>query len=67
MEAVEKAINQETHKEKWQLTLERLYGSSKDTSKKPFTKEIKEKMAREHTPDEAKELMKRFGLEKFRK
>lgn len=66
MEAISKAADQEALKEKWQITLERLYGSTKYRSKKPFTKEIRDKLAREHTPEEAKAITKKFGLEHLR-
>lgn len=66
MEAISKPLEQEVPKEKWMITLERLYGSARGKVKR-LTKEEKEKIALEHTPERAKELMHKYGLEKFRK
>jgi len=53
---------QESRKDKALINLEKNFGSAKGKKRKPFTKEIKERIALEHTPERAKELMKRFGL-----
>jgi Arc/MetJ-type ribon-helix-helix transcriptional regulator len=53
---------QESRKDKALINLEKNFGSTKGKKRKPFTKEIKERIALEHTPERAKELMKRFGL-----
>ena len=66
MEAIFKSTEQETPKEKWLIILEKLYGSAKGKVKR-LTKEEREKIALEHTPERAKELMHKYGLEKFRK
>lgn len=49
-------------KEPWEEVLKRLHGSEKDRKKRPFTKEIREKLAREMTEEEANRLMKLYGL-----
>ncbi len=52
-------------KEKWRITLERLYSSAKGKIKR-LTREQKEKIALEHTPEKARAIMKKYKLEKFR-
>lgn len=49
-------------KESWEEVLKRLHGSEKNRKKKPFTKEIREKLAREMTEERAKQLQKEYGL-----
>lgn len=38
------------------------FGSTKNKVKKPFTKGIREKLALEHTPEEARKITEMFGL-----
>lgn len=47
-------------KEKWQITLERLYGSVPNI--KRMTKEERTKLAEEYTEEEGERLLKKFGL-----
>jgi len=51
-------------KEKWEHTLKKLYGSTKGKKHKPFTPEIKDKIAEEFSKnlDKQDELFKKFGL-----
>ncbi|MBW2990093.1 ribbon-helix-helix domain-containing protein [Candidatus Woesearchaeota archaeon] len=51
-------------KESWEHTLNRLYGSTKGKKHKPFTKEIRNKIAEEFSKnlDKQDELFKKFGL-----
>jgi len=56
----------EAKEEQWMKTLKRLYGSTKGKEKKRLTKKEKEKIAEEHTPERAREITKRMGLEDIR-
>ena len=47
-------------KEKWQITLERLYGSVPNL--KRMTKEERNKLAEEITEEEQETLLRKFGL-----
>lgn len=52
----------EIKKDKALINLEKSFESTKGKKRKPLTKEIKDKIAREHTPRRARELMKKVGL-----
>lgn len=52
----------EVKKDKALINLEKSFGSTKGKIRKPFTKEIKDKLAGEHTPKRARELMEKVGL-----
>ena len=45
--------------------LAKTFGVAKGKKTKPFTKEIREKIAREHTPEKARALMEKYGLKDF--
>lgn len=60
-DSIRHQINQ-IKKDKALLNLEKSFGSTKGKVRKPFTKEIKDRLAREHTPERARELMRRVGL-----
>ncbi len=49
-----------THKEGWQITLDRLYGSVKNI--KRLTKEERNKLAEEITEEEQEILFRKVGL-----
>ncbi len=52
----------ENKKDQALINLYKNFGSTKGKKRKPFTKEIKDKIALEHTPERAREIMKRFGF-----
>lgn len=59
-EIVANAQTNGAHKEKWEITLDRLYGSVKNI--KRLTKEERNKLAEEITEEEQEILFRKYGL-----
>ncbi len=53
----------EIKKQRALFNLRKSFGSTKNKKRKLFTKEIKERIAEEHTPERAKEITRKYSLE----
>ncbi len=60
-DAIRNKVNQ-VKKDQVLINLEKNFGITKNKTKKPFTKEIKEKIALNHNANRANEVMKMFNL-----